>query len=47
MPITHNKNLDPLSDLLISCISAESVPHLFSIKGECAFFLQFSSYWFV
>ena len=39
MPITHNKNLNPLSNLLINCISAKSVPQIMSIKGDCTLLL--------
>ena len=37
MSITHNKNLNPLLNLLINCISARSAPQIFSIKDECTF----------
>ena len=37
MSITHNKNLNPLLNLLINCISARSTPQILSIKGECTF----------
>ena len=39
MLITHNKNLNPLLNLLINCISARSAPQILSIKGECTFLL--------
>ena len=39
MSITHNKNRNPLSNLLINCISAKSAPQILSIKGECTFLL--------
>ena len=39
MPITHNKNLNPLLNLLINCISAKSTPQILSIKGDCTFLL--------
>ena len=35
--ITHNKNLNPLLNLLISCISAESVPRILSLNAEYTF----------
>ena len=37
MSITYNKNLNPLLNLLINCISARSVPQILSIKGACVF----------
>ena len=37
MSITHNKNLNPLLNLLTSCISAKSAPQILSIKDECTF----------
>ena len=38
----HNKNLNPLLNLHISCISARSAPEILSINGECSFiFLYF------
>ena len=39
MSITHNTNLDPLLNLLITCISGKSAPQVLSIKGECTFLL--------
>ena len=42
MSITHNKNLNPLLNLLINSISARSAPQVLSIKGECA--LLFSDF---
>ena len=39
MSITHNKNISPLLNLLISCISAKSAAQMLSIKGECSFLL--------
>ena len=39
MSITHNKNLNTLSNLLINCISARSAPQILSIKGKCTFLL--------
>ena len=33
----HNKNLNQLWNLLINCISARSVPQIFSTKDECTF----------
>ena len=39
MSITHNKNLNPLLNLLINCISARSAPQISSIKGDCTFHL--------
>ena len=35
--ITHNKKRIHLLNLLISCISARSVPQTLSIKAECTF----------
>ena len=40
MSITHNKNLNPLSNLLINCISAKSAPQIWFKKGECTFLLS-------
>ena len=37
MSITHNKKLNPLSNLLINCISAKSAPQMLPIKVECTF----------
>ena len=37
MPITHNKNLNPLLNLLINCICARSVPQILYIKDDCIF----------
>ena len=37
--ITHNKNLNPLLNLLINCICAKSAPQIFSIKNKCTFLL--------
>ena len=37
MSITHSKNLNPLLNLLINCISARPVPKKLSIKSECTF----------
>ena len=39
MSITHNKNLNPLLNLLINCISTRSAPQILPIKGECTFLL--------
>ena len=39
MSVTHNKNLNPLLNLLINCISARSVHQILSIKGDCTFLL--------
>ena len=39
MSITHNINLNPLLNLLITCISARSARQILSIKGECTFLL--------
>ena len=42
MSITHNKNLNPLLNLLINCISARSAPHISSLNAACTFrFLNF------
>ena len=35
--ITHNKNLNPLLNLLINCISSRSTPQILSIKDEYTF----------
>ena len=32
---THNKNLNPLLNLLNSYISARSAPQILSLNGEC------------
>ena len=37
MPITHNKNQNPLLNLLINWIFARSAQHILSIKNECTF----------
>ena len=37
MTITHDKNLNPLLNLLINCISVRSVAQILSIKDECTF----------
>ena len=37
MSITHNKNLNPILNLLINCISARTAPQILSIKVECTF----------
>ena len=39
MSITHNKNQNPLLNLLINCVSARSAPQILSIKGNCTFIL--------
>ena len=39
MSITHNKNLNPLLNLLINCKSARSAPQILSIKDERTFLL--------
>ena len=39
MSITHNKNLNPLSHLLINYISTRSAPQILSIEGDCTFVL--------
>ena len=39
MSITHNKNLNPLVSLLISCIPAKSASQVLPIKGDCTFLL--------
>ena len=42
MSITHNKNLNPLLNLLVNCISARSAPQILYIKGDCTYiFLTF------
>ena len=35
MSVTHSKNLHPLLNLLISCISTKSAPQILPIKGQC------------
>ena len=37
MSITHNKNLNPLLNLLINCISAKSVAKILSLNVEYTF----------
>ena len=37
MPVTHNKNLNPLLNLLINCISARLVPRILPTEDEYAF----------
>ena len=37
MSITYNKNINPLSNLLIKCISARLAPQMLSIKVGCTF----------
>ena len=39
MSITHNKNLNPLFNLLINCISTRSAPQTLSIKVQCSFLI--------
>ena len=40
--ITHNKNLDPLLNLLINCLSVKSAPQILSLNAEYTFlFLNF------
>ena len=34
MSITHNKNMNPLLNLLINCIPARYAPQILSIKDE-------------
>ena len=41
MSIARNKNLNPLLNLLIKCISARSASQMLSIKDGCTFFLIF------
>ena len=42
MLITHNKNLNPLLNLLIYCISARSASQILFMKVKCTFlFLNF------
>ena len=48
--MTHNKNLNPVLNLLINCISARSEPQIFSVKGQCTFLLLnflITGMWFV
>ena len=47
--IKHNKNLNPLLNLLINCLSARSAPQtLLPLNGEYTFlFFTFSNNWFV
>ena len=37
MSITHNKNLNPLSNLLVDCTSAKSASQILSLNGEYNF----------
>ena len=37
--ITHNKNLNPLLNLLNSCISAKSTPQILSLNEKYTFLL--------
>ena len=37
MSTTHNKNLNPLLNLLINCISAKSAPQILSLNLEQTF----------
>ena len=39
MLITLNKNLNPLSNLLINCMPPKSEPEILCINGECTFLL--------
>ena len=39
MSITHSKNLNPLSNLIIGCKSARLAPQTFSTNGDCTFIL--------
>ena len=42
MSITHDKNLNPLLNLLVNCISAKPAPQLFPLNAEYSFlFLNF------
>ena len=42
MSIMHNKNLNPLLNILLNCISARSASQILSIKDKCTFlFLKF------
>ena len=41
MPITHNKNLNSLLNLLLDCISAKSAPQILSLNDEYTFFKNF------
>ena len=46
--MTHNKNRNPLLNLLINCkLSTRSVPQILSIKDDYASYLKFSNNWFV
>ena len=46
--ITRNKNLIPLLNFLINCISAKSAPQILSLNDEYSFlFFKFSSNWFI
>ena len=38
MSVTNNKNLNPLSNLLVNCISAKYAPPALSIEDACPFF---------
>ena len=37
--ITHNKNLNPLLNLLYNCISAKTMPQILSLNEEYTFLL--------
>ena len=39
MSITHNKNLNPLLNLLINCLLPRSASQILSMKDEYAFLL--------
>ena len=44
--ITHNKNLNPLLNLLNNCTSAKSTPHILSLNDEYNLvFFKFSNNW--
>ena len=38
--ITHNKNLNPLLNLLNNCISAKSTPQILSLNDEYIFLFE-------
>ena len=46
--MTHNKNLNPLLNLLINCILAKSEPQILSLNDEYTFtFFKSSNNWFM
>ena len=45
--MTYNKNLNPLLDFLINCISAKPALQILPMKGECTSFIKIFNNWFV